>query len=76
MRPAGKVSEKATPDCARVFAAGLVMVKVKVVLVFSGSVPTPNALLIDGGATTDRVAALLVKPVPPSDEVMLPVRLI
>jgi len=36
----------------------------------------PNALLIEGGATTKSVAVLLVVPVPPSVELMAPVVLL
>src|SRR6266700_2141129 len=70
-RPAGSVSVKATPVSATVLAAGLVMVKVSEVVPFSGIVAAPNALAIEGGATTVRVAVLLVVPVPPSVEVIV-----
>ena len=60
--PAGRLSVKATPVSATVFAFGLVMVNVKVELppcvVFGGL----NALAITGGATTVRVAVLLTVP--------------
>ena len=50
--PAGKVSVNATPVSDTAFAAGLVMVKVKLVVLFSGIVAAPNVLLMVGGATT------------------------
>src|SRR6266849_2505829 len=67
--PAGSVSVKATPVSATVLAAGLVMVKVSEVVPFSGRFAAPNALAMEGGATTVRTAVLLVAPVPPSVEV-------
>src|SRR5258708_1414451 len=70
--PVGRVSVKATPVSATVLAAGLVMVKVREVVPFSGMVAAPNALAIDGGATTMTLAEG-VPPVPPSVEVTLPV---
>src|SRR5262249_7045912 len=69
------VSLKAIPVSADVFAAGLVMVNVTVVVLFNAILDAPNALLIVGGATTFSVAALLVVPVPPSVEVIAPVML-
>src|SRR5205823_17117 len=69
-RPVGSVSVNATPASATVLAAGFVMVKVSVVVPFSGIVVGLNALAIDGGATTISVAVLLVVPVPPSVEVI------
>ena len=60
--PPGRLSVKATPVSATVFAFGFVMVNVKVELppcvVFVGL----NALAITGGATTVRVAVLLTVP--------------
>ena len=47
------------------------MVKVREVLVLIATVETPKALAIDGGATTDTVAVLLVAPVPTSVETMV-----
>src|SRR5579864_205547 len=72
-RPVGSVSVNATPVSATVLAAGLVMVKVSVVIPFSGIVVGLNALAIEGGATTVSTAVLLVVPVPPSIEVTAPV---
>jgi len=71
-RPAGKVSVNATPVSATALAAGLVMVKVRDVNPFSGTVVAPKALAIDGGATT-LILAEVVPPAPPSVEVTLPV---
>jgi hypothetical protein len=70
--PVGSVSVNATPVSATVFAAGFVMVKVSVVVPFSGIVVGLKALAIDGGATT-LMEAEAVPPVPPSVEVTLPV---
>ena len=53
--PAGNVSVNATPVSATVFAAGLVIVKVRLVMPFTGIAAAPNALLMLGGATTDSV---------------------
>src|SRR5438552_273467 len=53
--PAGNVSVNATPVSATVFAAGLVIVKVTLVVPFTGIAAAPNALLMLGGATTDSV---------------------
>ena len=69
-KPLVSVSLKAIPFSAAVLAAGLVMVKVTVVVPFNGIVAAPKALLIVGGATIFRVAVLLVVPVPPSVEVI------
>src|SRR5262249_41926688 len=67
--PFVSVSLKAIPVSDVVLAAGLVIVKVAVVVPFSGMVAAPNALLIVGGATILIVAVLLVAPVPPFVEV-------
>src|SRR5215471_2090134 len=69
-------SLNATPFSAVVLLPGLVMVNVTVVVPFSGIVAAPNALLMVGGATTFRVAVLLVVPVPPSVELIAPVVLL
>src|SRR5438874_2050775 len=58
--PVGKVSVNATPVSATVLAAGFVIVKVSVVVPFSGMLVGLNALAITGGATTVRTAVLLV----------------
>src|SRR6266567_6683405 len=71
--PPVNVSEKAIPFSAVVFAAGLVIVKVTVVVPFSGILAAPNALLIVGGATTVRLTVLLAAPVPPLVELTAPV---
>jgi hypothetical protein len=68
--PLVSVSLNAIPFSALVFAAGLVMVKVTVVVPFKEMAAAPNALLIVGGATIFNVAVLLVSPVPPSVEVI------
>jgi len=54
--PAGRVSVNATPVSAMVLAAGLVMVKLKLVDPFSEMLAAPNALVIVGGWTTVSVA--------------------
>src|SRR5437899_9560045 len=68
--PLVSVSLNAIPFSGVVLGAGLVMVKVTVVVPFSGIVAAPKALLMVGGATTVRVAVSLVVPVPPSVEVI------
>jgi len=70
--PLVSVSLKAIPFSALVLAAGLVIVKVTVVVPFSEMLAAPNALLIVGGATTFTVAVLLDRPVPPSVELIAP----
>src|ERR1700691_438269 len=69
--PAGNVSVNATSNCATVLAAGLVRVNVRLVVPFNAISCAPNALAIDGGATTMRVAEV-VRPGPPSFEVIAP----
>src|SRR5205085_2556118 len=53
--PLVSVSLKAIPLSATVLAAGFVMMKVTVVVLFSGMLAAPKALLMVGGATTVRV---------------------
>lgn len=66
-KPEGKVSATATPlNATPVF--GLVMVKVRLVVPLTAIVAAPNALLMEGGATTVRLAEA-VPPVPPCVEV-------
>src|ERR1700746_3807510 len=66
--PAGRLSVNATP--LRLCAAfGLVIVKLKLVVPFSGIVAAPNTLLIVGGVTTVTLAEA-VPPVPPSVELI------
>lgn len=72
-RPEGKESVKATPASATVFAEGLVMVKVSEVTPPDGMLEAPNAFAMVGGATTVRLAVLLVVPGPPSLELTIPV---
>ena len=65
----GSVSLKATPVRSPATAMfGLLTVKVRVVLPFSGMLAAPNALLIVGGATTV-IVAFAVLPVPALVEV-------
>jgi len=75
-RPFVSVSLKAIPFSALVLLAGLVIVKVKVVVPFSEIAAAPNAFEIVGGATTLSVAVLLAVPVPPSVELIAPVVLL
>src|SRR5579863_5879202 len=70
--PVGSVSVKATPVSATVLAAGLVRVKVNVVVPLSATLAAPKALAMEGGATTVTLADA-VPPAPPSVEVTLPV---
>src|SRR5439155_23665042 len=70
--PETRVSEKATP-LKPVPVLGLVMVNVTLVEPLSGMLAAPNALLMVGGATTVRVAVLLVAPAPVSVELIAPV---
>src|SRR5438552_2094489 len=53
--PVGRVSVKATPVSETVLAAGLVMVKLRLVVPFTGMEAAPNDLLMPGGPTTDSV---------------------
>lgn len=73
--PEGSVSVNATPVSTTVFAAGLVMVKVRVVFPFSEIVVGLKDFAMDGGATTVRFA-VAVLPVPPLLEVTAPVTLV
>ena len=75
-RPFVSVSLKAIPVSALVLLAGLVIVKLTVVVPFRVMLAAPNALLIVGGATTFSVAVLLARPVPPLVEVIAPVVLL
>ncbi len=70
--PAGRVSVKATPLRA-LAVLGLVMVKLSVLLAFSAMLVGLKALLMVGGATTVKLAVLLVAPAPLSVELMAPV---
>src|SRR5215471_336837 len=75
--PVGRVSVNATPvrsPAAVVF--GLVIVKLREDIPPLAMVDGVNALLIEGGATTVMVAVLLVLPVPPSLELIVPVVLL
>jgi hypothetical protein len=68
--PAGKLSVNATPAWATAFAAGFVIVKVKLVVPFNGIPTAPNAFAIDGGATTSMLAEA-GEPAPPSVDAAL-----
>ena len=72
--PAGRLSVKATPVSPRLMF-GLVIKRVSVVLLLTGRVAAPKALLIVGGVATVR-SAEAVLPVPPFVEVTLPVVLV
>jgi len=74
--PLVSVSLNAIPFSALVLLAGLVIVKVTVVVPFSVIAAAPNALEIVGGATTFSSAVLLAVPVPPSVELIAPVVLL
>ena len=66
--PAGIVSLNASPVNGTVFPAGFVIVKVRLVVPFSGIVAAPNDLLMDGGNSTTCVSVaevLAVKLVSP-----------
>ncbi len=73
VRPVGSVSLNATPASATVLAAGLVMVNVRDVVALRAIDAGLNTLAIEGGATTVRMAGLLLEPVPPSKELTAPV---
>src|SRR5262249_25180274 len=72
VRPVGRVSVNATPTAGSTLAAGLVIVKVSEGLAFRAMVDGLDALAIEGGASTFRLAEA-VPPVPPSVDVTLPV---
>ncbi|HYB76791.1 MAG TPA: hypothetical protein VEE85_01200, partial [Candidatus Bathyarchaeia archaeon] len=69
VKPAGIVSVKLTPVNVTVLFV-LAIVKVRVVLEFSGIVAAPNTLVIEGGATTVMLAEA-VPPIPPLLETTL-----
>jgi hypothetical protein len=72
--PAGKLSVKAIPfSVTPVF--GFWMVNVSEVVPFSGMLAAPNALVIDGGEATVKLAEAVL-PVPPFVEVTAPVVLV
>jgi hypothetical protein len=73
-RPAGKLSVKAIPVSAR-FVLGFWIVKVSDVVPFSGMLAAPNALVIDDGEATVKLAEAVL-PVPPLVEVTAPVVLV
>jgi len=74
-RPVGKLSVTATPLKAAP-GLGFVMASVRLVVPLTAMFPAPNAFVIEGGATTSKLAVLLVAPVPPSVELMAPVVLL
>src|SRR5262249_54141558 len=71
--PDGRLSVNASPVSE--VPLGLLMVKVKEVLPFSGILAAPNALEMVGGASTVRFAEALL-PVPPLVELTAPVVLV
>jgi hypothetical protein len=71
--PVGNVSVNATPLSANALPPGFVIVNVSDVFVPSGILAAPNALLIVGGIATLTFAVLLVVPVPPWVEEIVPV---
>jgi hypothetical protein len=73
-RPAGKLSVKAIPFNVT-FVFGFWMLNVSEVVPFNGMLAAPNALVIDGGVATVRLA-VAVLPVPPLVEVTFPVVLV
>ena len=73
-KPAGRLSVNAIPLSATpVF--GLLMVNVSDVVPFNGMLAAPNALAMDGGEATVRLAEAVL-PVPPFVEVTFPVVLV
>lgn len=70
-KPAGSVSLNATPVWVTVFPAGLVIVKVSVLLPFKSIAVGLKALAIEGGVTTVN-EAVAVFPVPPFVEETAP----
>jgi hypothetical protein len=62
-KPDGSASVTPIPVNAAV-AFGFVIVKLRLVVPFNTRKATPNVLVIVGGATTVRVAVLLVAPAP------------
>src|SRR5262249_19204108 len=72
VKPAGKVSVKATPVNA-VVVFGFDKVNVNTLVPLSGMVAASNDFAIDGGPTTVSIAVLLVVPGPLSLELIVPV---
>jgi len=71
-RPAGRLSVKATPVSVRFWLLLLSMVKVRLVVPFSGIVAAPNAFTMCGGLMTVRFAEEVdAAPVPAAVEVMV-----
>lgn len=75
IKPAGKLSVKATPVKEMELVAGLTIVKEREVKPFTGIVAAPKVFVIVGGAATERLA-LAVLPVPPFVEETAPVVLV
>src|ERR1700722_8239214 len=74
VNPAGSVSVKATP--ARATGLELEMVKVSDVFALRAMLVGLKDLAIEGGATTVRIAVLLVAPLPVSMDATVPVALL
>jgi len=72
INPAGRLSVNAIPVSGIVFAAGLVIVNVRLVEPFNGMLAAPNAFTIVGGVPTVKFA-VAVLPVPPLVEETAPV---
>ena len=72
LMPLGRGSLTATPLCATVLAAGLVMVMVSVVVPFSGMLAAPNDLVMVGADIAVKAAEAVV-PVPPLVALTVPV---
>src|ERR1700674_7898 len=73
VNPVGSTSVKASPFNAVVFGPGFVMVNCNEVVVFSGMDAGLKSRPSVGGCITLVVAVLLVAPVPPSLELIVPV---
>ena len=71
-KPEGSVSVTPIPLNAAV-AFGFVIVKLRLVVPFRATKGDPNVLVMVGGATTVRVAVLLVTPAPLSFAEIVPV---
>jgi hypothetical protein len=73
-KPAGRLSVNAIP-LNGMAALGLLIVKLSIVELFSGTVAAPKLFVIAGGAATLRFAEAVL-PVPPFAELTLPVTLV
>lgn len=72
-RPAGSESVKPTPVKETEFEEGLASVRASEVVPLGAMLEAPKDFAMEGGATTARLAVLLVEPVPPLADVMAPV---